>query len=89
MDSIGRKKEFEEWLEGKPQVILDLAEKLEPWNRYRVKKTGQHCHLISYFEDGTVTINIYGHDDEIRDAMYKTMPIHVFGIKPEDLEIIE
>jgi len=82
------KKEFNEWLEGRPEVIQKLAEKLKPWFRYRLKPTGQHCLLYSYSEDGTVTITVDGHDSEWLDKMNKMMPINVFGISPDDLEIL-
>ena len=82
------KKEFDEWLRDRPAVIKELAEKLPPWNRYQLKTTGQHCHLYSYSEDGTVTITVDGHDSEILDAMNSAMPINVFGISSDDLEVL-
>lgn len=51
------------WLEGRPDVIVDMAAKLKPWLRYRVKQTGQHCSLCSYSENGTVTVTVDGHDN--------------------------
>lgn len=83
------KKEFAKWLESKPQVIHDLVEKVKPWHDYRIKTTGQHCHLLSYSENGTVTVFVSGHDSEALNQAYHVLPITVFGIKPEDLEIIE
>ena len=83
------KKEFEEWLDGRPDVIQKMAVSLKPWFRYRLKPTGQHCSLYSYFEDGTVTITVDGHDTEALDMVNKVMPVNVFGISPDDLEIIE
>lgn len=45
-------------------------------------------HLYSYSEDGTVTVTVDGHDSEILDAMNSAMPINVFGISADDLEVL-
>ncbi len=81
-------KEFNEWLNGRPEVIKEMAAKLKPWNRYRLKQTGQHCTLYSYSEDGTVTINVNGHDSEALDAINNMTQVRVFGINPDDLELL-
>ncbi len=83
------KKEFNDWLSTRPEIIKKMGEKWPPWNRYRLKTTGQHCYLCSYSEDETVTITIYGHDTSALDAMNQMLPRNVFGVNPEDLEIIQ
>lgn len=80
--------EFEEWLRNRPETIKALAAKLKPWFRYRVKPTGQHCNLYSYSEDGTVTVEVNGHDSEFLDSLKRFLPVLVFGINPDDLEIL-
>jgi len=80
--------EFEEWLKDRPEIIKTMAGKLKPWFRYRLKTTGQHCNLYSYSENGTVTIEVNGHDSEVLDAINKMIPIGVFGINPDDLEVL-
>jgi len=82
------KKEFDEWLEGRPEVVKEMAETLKPWGRYRLKPTGQHCTLYSYSENRTVTIDVDGHDCETLDSIYKMAPTRVFGINPDDLEAL-
>ena len=80
---------FKEWLVDRPQVIKDLADKLPPWNRYMIQGTGQYCSVVSYFEDGTVTVRVDGHRLEGLDAVYNELPIKVFGILPLDLIAIK
>ena len=80
--------EFKEWLKDRPQIIKELAEKLPPWNEYRIKKTGQHCQIYSYSEKGTITVIVNGHDDKFVNAINKAVQTKVFGISPENLEII-
>lgn len=79
---------FAEWLRGRPQSIKDLAQKLPPNERYRIVQTGQHCSLYSYFENGTVSVTVDGHDHKALAAMNMLQPFNVFGLKPTDLEVI-
>lgn len=81
--------EFNEWLKDRPEVIKKMAEKLKPWLKYKLKTTGQHCTIYSFSEDGTVTIYIDGHDDEVLNKINQLIAIKVFGIDPDDLEVIE
>jgi len=80
---------FTEWLRDRPEVIKKMAEKFKPWFNYRVKSTGQHCNLYSYSEDGTVTVQINGHDNDFLDSINEMLPMGVFGVNPEDLEVIK
>lgn len=71
------KEEFAIWLQDRPDVIKELAEKLPPWFDYKIKATDKVCRLVSYSEDGTVTVwtlDMFG------------IPYNVFGYTPEDLE---
>jgi len=81
--------EFNDWLEGRPQVIVDMAANLKPWKRYRIKETGQHCSLFSFSEDKTVSVIVDGHDSEFLDQINAMSQTKVFGIHPNDLEEIE
>lgn len=81
-------KKLDIWLKDRPKSIKDLSDKIKPWNRYRIKETGQHCTLASYFEDGTVMMTVDGHDSEILDATNKVIQIDVFGITTGELELI-
>ncbi len=77
-----------EWLVDRPQEIKDLAKKVKPWFRYRIKETSQHCTVVSYFEDGTLKVNVDGHDSEALDMMNQMIQVNVFGIRPDDLEVL-
>ena len=79
-------KEFNDWMDGKPKIIKDMADKLKPWLRYRIKSTRQHCDIYSYSEDGTVTVTVNGHDSKILNEMNKAIQVNVFGINPIDIE---
>lgn len=82
-------KEFSEWLEGRPKVIKQLAAKVQPWHRYKIKETGQYCNVYAYYEDGTVAVQINGHDGEMLNTMYSMMRQNVFGVNPDSLEMLE
>ena len=88
VESPDAQQALNEWLSDRPQEIKDLAEKVKPWFRYRIKETGQHCTLVSYFEDGTLKVNVDGHDSEALDMMNKIVQVNVFGISPESLEVL-
>jgi len=80
--------ELDLWLLGRPKTIQILAERLKPWITYRVKSTGQHCTLLSYFENGTVSVEIVGHDSEVLNMINSCTSFGVFGLLPDDLEEI-
>ena len=77
---------LEEWLKDRPQSIKDTARSSPPWNRYRLTKTGQHGTIRSYSEDGTVSMEFYGHDSPDLAAINEMTHVVVFGIDPADLE---
>lgn len=76
------------WLLFKPKSIKKLAVSHPPWFRYRLKSTGQHCWLYSYFEDGTVTVTVNGHDSKNLDFVYFIKPQVVFKVPVAELEVI-
>lgn len=80
---------LDDWLQDRPQIIKDLADKISPFKTYVVKETGQLGTVYSFSENGTLTLNITGHKDKFRDAMEKLIPLRVFGFRPEDLEEYE
>ena len=80
------KQKFKAWLNKRPEIIRELGSKLPPWKRYRVKETGQHCDIASYFEDGTVSVNVFGHDSRSLNLAYYIQPICVLGLGADDLE---
>ena len=80
--------DLQRWLDGRPDTIRELTNKIKPWVRYRLKPTGQHCDLESYYEDGTVSVLINGHDSKFLNMIYIINEISVFGVNPSDLEPI-
>ena len=76
--------DFEDWLDGRPDCIREMVRKCPPWFFYKIQSTGQECHLVSYSEDGTVTVNITSQTIESMLGMQR----QVFGIDISDLEQI-
>jgi hypothetical protein len=73
-------KRWQEWLEDRPQVIKDLGARFKPWKLYRLNSTKHRVTVLSFFEDGTLTVNITGEYNLV------SMERSVFGIQPDDLE---
>jgi hypothetical protein len=48
---------WNEWVAERPDVVRKIAERLNPWELYRLKTTGQRITLYSVSEDGTVTVD--------------------------------
>ena len=74
---------FEEWLEGRPQIIRAMAASHPPDKKYRLTTTGQIGFLHSYSEDGTVTLNF----PEEWNPQQLDGGRRVFGLNPADLEV--
>lgn len=73
--------EWRKWLAERPESVQAVAKKLVPWLYYRVKSTGQTAKIYSYEEndDQTVTLKI---------MVNEPFPVIVFGINPDDLEVV-
>lgn len=71
---------WNEFVRTRPDVVRRIAERLKPWELYRLKTTGQRVTLYSISEDGTVTVDITG---EYNATLFDCQ---VFGINPDDLE---
>ena len=72
-----------QWVSERPQIIQDVASRFEPWSLYLMKETGQRVTLVSFSEDGTLTVCVSG---EFNLVMHER---NVFGINPDDLEPCE
>lgn len=71
------------WVKSRPVAVREVAERFPPWELFRLKPTGQRVIVASFFENGTVSVDILGafnHMDFERC---------VFGIDPNDLEPCE
>lgn len=73
-------KEWHEWLKDRPQIIKDLAKQLPPNKLYLLKTSNHKVTLISYEENGTVTVNVSG---DFNRVIFER---NVFGVNPENLE---
>ena len=72
--------EWREWVAGRPESVREIAERFDPWALYRMHSTGQRVQLVSIFEDGTVSVAVFG---EFNLVAFER---RVFGIDPNDLE---
>ena len=75
-----QEKAWDDWVSTRPQIIKDLCKRFPPYNLYRLKDSGHRVTLYSYFDDGTMIVNVSG---KYNAVMFDRQ---VFGIKPEDLE---
>ena len=75
-------KEWDAWVAARPDCVRVVAERFKPWLTYRLKTTGQLCGIYSFNENGTITIDC---DPGRFDFGVGT---RVFGINPDDLELI-
>jgi hypothetical protein len=75
------RQEAREWVDSRPRKIKALIAKVPP---HLVYKLGPYfCHMISYNEDGTVTVGVTPGLNP--DGTGPLGPRQVFGIYPSDL----
>lgn len=74
-----QKKDWDAWVATRPKVIQDLARQYPPNRLYRLAPTGQRAILVSYCENGTVTVAITGQYNLV------VFSRRVFGVNPSDL----
>ena len=70
---------FEEWLDGRPDIIREVATKCPPGRLYLLKISNHRVFPYSYSEDGTITVVVSG---EYNAVLFERK---VFGIHPNDL----
>ena len=75
--------DYKDWLDERPQLIKNMITNYPPYILYLYKPTNHRCHIVGYYEDGTVRVAITGEYNRI--AFGRT----VFGIKLTDLEECE
>lgn len=73
-------REWNQWLNGRPQVIQDLAARFPPWKLFRLKDSGHRVVPYSFNEDGTLTVTVLGKFN------FVAFDRNVFGIDPADLD---
>lgn len=72
--------DYSAWVNSRPAIIKEIAQRLPVNKLYRLKTTGQRVTMYSISEDGTVTVDVTGQFNLI------AFERRVFGINPDDLE---
>lgn len=71
---------WDKWVQERPEGVRKLCIKYPPNLLYRYKPTGSRVLIVSYFEDGTVKVDVSG------DYNCVVFEREVFGVDPADLE---
>lgn len=84
--------EWERWLATRPPHVAVVARRLPPWQRYRLKSTGQCAAVLSYSEGGTVVAQCWRDDPPTRVAWFaehwaQITSRTVFGLDPDDFVV--
>jgi hypothetical protein len=69
-----------EWLQDRPDCIINMVKQYPPDVLYRMKSTGQRVTIVAYAENGTVRVLVSGDFNAI------ILDREVFGVSLEDLE---
>lgn len=72
--------EWSQWVSSRPECVRLIAERFSPWILYRMESTGHRVTLRSFYEDGTISVNVTANYN------FLIMERWVFGIDPDDLE---
>jgi hypothetical protein len=70
---------WEKWVSSRPPVIQDLCLRYPPDRLYLLKPNDQLVTLVSYSEDGTVTVYV---SSEVNEVIFDRT---VFGVDPLNL----
>jgi hypothetical protein len=68
------------WVASRPPIVREIATKFPPWELFRLKTTGHRVTVHSFFDDGTVSVDVRA---EFNFVLHER---NVFGIDPDDLE---
>jgi hypothetical protein len=85
--------EWTQFLQTRPEHVRAFIAPFDPWTRYRLKTTDSYCQVIGCdeLEGGELTLRVYidgEAGDRPRDMIDRLMPRQVFGISPEDVEVV-
>ena len=52
---------YAKWVAERPEHVRIVAEKFNPWTKYRIKQTGQTATVLAFSEhdDGSVTLRVH------------------------------
>ena len=73
-------KEWGAWLADRPASVQAVGAKVNPFQLYILKKTGQRVRLSSIFEDGFVSVDV------LPFLNIDPIGFNVFGVDPNELE---
>lgn len=73
-------KSWARWVKSRPAAVQALCERFPPNRLYRLKSTGDRVTIVSYFEDGTLKVDVSA---EFNATLFERQ---VFGISPDDVE---
>ena len=78
-----QRKDWDTWVASRPEAVRSTCKRFPPDRLYRLRTTGQRVTILSYSEDGTVTVSL--------SARYNLVIFErqVVGITPQDLEETE
>lgn len=71
---------WSEWVESRPETVRKVAERFDPWSLYEMRDTGQMVTIASFFEDGTLRVNVLAEYNPIQPFDFD-----VFGVDPLNL----
>lgn len=70
---------WQAWLDERPPVVRQVAERFNPWTMYRLTTTGQRCAVLAFASSGTV--RVYAE----HETLGPVTGVEAFGIAPETL----
>jgi hypothetical protein len=73
---------WSEWVISRPPVVQELCRQFPPDRLYRLKPTLQRVTIISYCENGTITVDV----SRKYNPTMLLFDRRVFGISPDQLE---
>lgn len=71
---------WDTWVSSRPPVVQDLCRRFPPDRLYAMKPGGQRVTVVSYSEDGTVTVHVRA------EWNFVIFQREVFGVDPTHLE---
>ena len=83
-----RIEEWNAWVAERPEKVRLVAERFQPWNLYRLKSSGHDVTIYSFDEpkgDEPITLNVLVLHEYNPGLAFER---RVFGIEPDDLELV-
>ena len=85
-DTLENRAAWQEWLKTRPPKVKKVAEKLDPFQKFKVKTTGQIGRIVGFSESGNkVFVRMVALSGPPRPIPY---PFEVFGMSADDFELL-